>query len=83
MQPETIRYWGYPVEEHFVTTEDGYILGIHRIPHGKNSWDMNQHQNGRPKPSIFLGHGLMSSSASYSWGPANKSIAYILADAGR
>ena len=44
---------------------------------------MNQHQNGQPKPIIFLAHGLFSSSASYCWGPANKSIAYILADAGR
>ena len=25
--PELVRYWGYPVEEHWVTTEDGYILG--------------------------------------------------------
>ena len=27
LQPELIRYWGYDIEEHFVTTEDGYILG--------------------------------------------------------
>ena len=24
----------YPLEEHFVTTEDGFILGLYRIPHG-------------------------------------------------
>ena len=29
--PDLIRYWGYPVEEHFVQTEDGYILGLHRF----------------------------------------------------
>ena len=32
--PTLINYWGYPVEQHWVTTEDGYILGLHRIPHG-------------------------------------------------
>ena len=82
LQPETIRYWGYPVEEHFVTTGDGYILGVHRIPHGKNGENKNKGDNDQKKPSIFLGHGLSSSSASYAWGPSDKSLGYILADAG-
>ena len=69
------------MEEHFVTTEDGYILGVHRIPHGRET--KNKTKEGFPRPSVFLGHGLMSSSASFSWGPANKSLAYILADAGK
>ena len=67
------------MEEHFVTTEDGYILGVHRIPHGRNE---DQTVKVEPKQSIFLGHGLTSSSASYSWGPPDKSLGYILADAG-
>ncbi|KAM7299042.1 lipase member K [Ixodes scapularis] len=29
-----IKKWGYPAERHHVTTEDGYILEIDRIPHG-------------------------------------------------
>ncbi|KAK8398846.1 hypothetical protein O3P69_004144 [Scylla paramamosain] len=34
--PELIRARGYPAEVHQVVTEDGYILEIHRIPHGKD-----------------------------------------------
>ena len=30
---------GYPLEEHFVTTEDGYVLGLYHIPHGRSSSD--------------------------------------------
>ena len=28
---------GYPAETHYATTEDGYILAMHRIPHGKQN----------------------------------------------
>ena len=37
---------GYNVEEHMVTTEDGYMLTLHRIP--------NKNLN-ESKPAVFLG----------------------------
>ena len=37
MQPELVKSFGYPIEEHQVTTEDGYILALHRI-HVKQAW---------------------------------------------
>ncbi|XP_034129034.1 uncharacterized protein LOC117584314 isoform X3 [Drosophila guanche] len=62
---ELIRKYGFPVETHFVTTEDGYKLCLHRMP--------------RPGAQpILLVHGLMSSSAAWVMlGPSN-GLAYIL-----
>ena len=37
---------GYNVEEHMVTTEDGYVLTLHRIP----TKNLNE-----SKPAVFLG----------------------------
>nr|XP_053646072.1 lipase lipl-1-like [Cherax quadricarinatus]XP_053646080.1 lipase lipl-1-like [Cherax quadricarinatus] len=73
--PELIEAFGYPVEVHHVTTEDGYILGLHRIPYG-----VSGPSSGRPP--IFLHHGLLSSSADWVMNTPDKALAYILADAG-
>jgi len=75
--PELVRYWGYPVEEHWVTTEDGYILGLHRIPHGRQG-----NNNIGPRPVAWLQHCLTCSSAIWTFGPPAKSLGLLLADAG-
>ena len=68
-QPQLIQSFGYPVEEHVVTTSDGYILVIHRIPNALGS-------------PVLLGHCLVGSSATWVFGPRDNSLAYMLADAG-
>lgn len=59
-QPGLISRYNYPVEVHTVTTPDGYVLQMHRIPHGRD-------RNNRPgnKTAVFLQHGMLSSSADY------------------
>ena len=70
-----IRYFGYPVEEHHVTTEDGYILSLQRIPKGKKGVPPNG-------GVVFLQHGLVSSSADYVMNLPDNSLGFILADLG-
>ena len=76
-QTELIEYWGYPVEEHHVTTEDGYILTMHRIPGSDKA-----PARAGPKTPVFMGHCLVATSTVYAFGPPEKSLAYILADEG-
>lgn len=44
-----------------MTTEDGYVLGLHRIPHGRDANNVP----GQNKPAVFVMHGMLSSSADY------------------
>ncbi|KAL3280207.1 hypothetical protein HHI36_017707 [Cryptolaemus montrouzieri] len=48
---------GYPVEEHSVTTNDGYINSMFRIPHGKRK----QSNDDISRPPVLLCHGLTCS----------------------
>jgi len=70
------RSKGYPAEKHEVITEDGYIITIHRVPHGRG-----QTSNGS-RPVVYLQHGLLSSSASWVVNFPDQSPGFLLADAG-
>lgn len=52
-----------------MTTADGFILGLQRIPHGKRNL-------GKParRPVVFLQHGLLDSSATWVMNLDNQSL---------
>uniref|UniRef100_A0A7S0A2Z0 Partial AB-hydrolase lipase domain-containing protein n=1 Tax=Pyrodinium bahamense TaxID=73915 RepID=A0A7S0A2Z0_9DINO len=74
--PEVVAGRGYPIESHFVTTADGYILNLFRIPHGLHTDPV------RARPVVLLQHALLESSFSYVSNSPWQSLGYILADAG-
>ncbi|PIC27809.1 hypothetical protein B9Z55_019949 [Caenorhabditis nigoni] len=78
--PEIIAHWGYPVETHKVVTADGYILTLHRIPHGKN--ETSKSASKTPKPVVFLQHGLLCTSSIWLLNLPRQSAGYIFADQG-
>uniref|UniRef100_A0A8C8W452 Lipase n=1 Tax=Peromyscus maniculatus bairdii TaxID=230844 RepID=A0A8C8W452_PERMB len=71
---EIISFWGYVYEEYEVVTEDGYILPLYRIPHGKNE--------SISKPVVYLQHGWTLSASIWLVNPPKSSLGFFLADAG-
>ncbi|KAJ8716126.1 hypothetical protein PYW08_013411 [Mythimna loreyi] len=76
--PDLIRKYRYPVEVHEVTTDDGYILQMHRIPHGRDAHNVPNVK----RPVVFLMHGMLSSSADLVIMGPGSALAYILAEEG-
>lgn len=73
--PEMIQYFGYPVEIHTITTSDGYIIEIHRIPFGLKTSE-------GPKTPVIIQHGILCSSADYVINFPYQSLGFALADEG-
>ncbi len=73
---QLIQSKGFPCEEHKVITQDGYILGVFRIPHGRKN---STSSPGRP---VLLQHGLLDAATTWVMNFPEQSLGYILADAG-
>ncbi|XP_017772935.1 PREDICTED: lipase 1-like [Nicrophorus vespilloides] len=72
---QIITKYGYPCETHYITTEDGYILTVYRIPK-RNP----QPEGVKPQLPVLLVHGLFGSSADWVLlGPEN-ALSFLLSD---
>uniref|UniRef100_A0A0E0KNM2 Lipase n=1 Tax=Oryza punctata TaxID=4537 RepID=A0A0E0KNM2_ORYPU len=72
--------FGYACEEHTVTTLDGYILGLQRIPSGRGETAAGG--GGSNKVPVLLQHGLMMDGVTWLMNSPDESLGYILADNG-
>ncbi|KAL0481276.1 lysosomal acid lipase [Acrasis kona] len=73
---QLIKEQGFPSETHKLTTSDGYILTIFRIPHGRTN------KNDGKRRAVMLQHGLLDCSNTWVNNMYNESLAFILADQG-
>ncbi|XP_069981838.1 lipase 3 [Penaeus vannamei] len=95
--PEIIQARGYPAQTHHVTTSDGYVLELHRIPRGRRGGGRGEGVNAVDVVSsgknssintkengkvVFLQHCLLCSSADFVMNDPDQAFAFILADLG-
>ncbi|XP_050205024.1 triacylglycerol lipase 2-like [Mercurialis annua] len=66
---------GYICQEHKVTTEDGYILSMQRLP--ADSFGTPSY-----KPPVLLQHGILMDGSAWLFNSPDQSLAFILADNG-
>lgn len=68
---------GYPFEEYTCETKDGYLLTMHRIPHGKDADPTSE-----ARPPVLLKHGVLDSSYTWVANAPDQSLGFLAADAG-
>ncbi|KAK9925494.1 hypothetical protein M0R45_033816 [Rubus argutus] len=69
---------GYKCQEIDVTTDDGFILSVQRIPKGRNG----RGGSGKGKPPVIIQHGVLVDGAIWLLNSADKNLPFILADNG-
>ncbi|KAJ0694362.1 putative triacylglycerol lipase [Helianthus annuus] len=78
-----VTKYGYKCQEIDVTTEDGYILSVQRIPvgrHGGGGGDGGG--GGRRRQPVLLQHGVLVDGMTWLLNSPEQSLALILADSG-
>ncbi|KAH6925016.1 hypothetical protein HPB50_027168 [Hyalomma asiaticum] len=80
---ELIRHFDYPCQISHVTTEDGYVLEVERVPWGRqdNATSPNE-QNGTLRHPVLLLPVFMSASDMWFFNYPRQSLGFLFADAG-
>ena len=81
---EMVSFNNYPILQYRVTTADGYILTLHRMPaeKGKSEVQALKELKTKPKQAVLLAHGLFMNAASWVAPGPKGGIPYQLADTG-
>ena len=91
---EICKRAGFQFEEHRVTTQDGYILAVYRIPGllseqnddlaGESDFDFSEDASAKQweKPAIYFQHGILDSAYAWVMHYSDKSPAFVAARAG-
>ncbi|KAI3776867.1 hypothetical protein L1987_46657 [Smallanthus sonchifolius] len=76
-----VTKYGYKCQEIDVTTEDGYILSVQRIPSGIHGGGGSGGRR-RNRPPVLLQHGVLVDGMAWLLNSPEQSLALILADNG-
>ncbi|KAI3392763.1 hypothetical protein diail_5199 [Diaporthe ilicicola] len=82
---ELCELFGYTAEEHVVQTDDGYLLGVHRLAwkRGEEDTKVNSGPNSVQKRVVYLHHGLlMNSEVWVCLTEAQKVLPFVLVERG-
>mmetsp|Transcript_107843 Transcript_107843/g.348102 ORF Transcript_107843/g.348102 Transcript_107843/m.348102 type:complete len:484 (+) Transcript_107843:23-1474(+) len=75
---ELVREKGYPLDRYPVETQDGYTLGLFRIPYGRKGPGDKRCR----RPPVLLQHGIFDTSIAWVANDPHQSLGFILADLG-
>ena len=67
---------GFAIEQHYVTTSDGYILTLFRVPGFQNETTPTK------KPAVLLQHGLEGDAAQWLVNSPDRAHTFVLAREG-
>ncbi|XP_070383520.1 lipase member N-like isoform X1 [Dermacentor albipictus] len=79
---ELIKYHGYPCELSYATTDDGYVLEVDHVPHGREGSPSTAGDQRTPRYPVLLVPAFTSASDMWFLNYPSQSPGFLLADRG-